>query len=206
MANDKPPTAFTYPARPQFRRHAPSGYRHYRSYRPWLRDEFAFRCVYCLIREQWGQFTGQFDLDHFDPSSGSSTTDHAYTNLVYGCHTCNLRKGSRTLPDVESHLTRESIRVCMDGRIASLSSEVERIVDILALNSPRLIQWRMSWIRIIDLAARNDPALHERLMGYPENLPDLSTLRPSTNSKPGGIDQSAYAKRERNDLPSVYFE
>ena len=25
----------------------------YQSYKPWLRDEFQFRCVYCLWRERW---------------------------------------------------------------------------------------------------------------------------------------------------------
>ena len=42
--------AFTYPRSRHIRRHGPHGYRDYRSYKPWLRDEFAFRCVYCLWR------------------------------------------------------------------------------------------------------------------------------------------------------------
>jgi hypothetical protein len=37
----------------------------YESYRPWLRDEFAFRCVYCLTRETWGPLTGVYELDQF---------------------------------------------------------------------------------------------------------------------------------------------
>ncbi len=36
---------FIYPARPHTRRHGPQGYAGYASYRPWLRDEFSFRCV-----------------------------------------------------------------------------------------------------------------------------------------------------------------
>jgi hypothetical protein len=35
-------TAFTYPAEPHRRRHGPQGYADAASYRPWLRDEFAF--------------------------------------------------------------------------------------------------------------------------------------------------------------------
>jgi hypothetical protein len=57
-------TPFTYPAVPHIRRHGPQGYAHYSSYRPWLRDEFRFRCVYRLLREQWGRVAGIFDLDH----------------------------------------------------------------------------------------------------------------------------------------------
>ena len=45
--------AFTYPRRPHVRRHGPRGYRDYRAYKAWLRDEFAFQCVYCLWRERW---------------------------------------------------------------------------------------------------------------------------------------------------------
>jgi hypothetical protein len=45
---------FVYPRAAPLRRHGPAGYAQYERYRPWLRDEFAFRCVYCLKREQWG--------------------------------------------------------------------------------------------------------------------------------------------------------
>src|SRR5205814_9068910 len=31
------------------------------------RDEFTFRCVYCLLREQWGLVRGTFAIDHFLP-------------------------------------------------------------------------------------------------------------------------------------------
>jgi len=45
--------ALQYPRHLHIRRHSPRGYRTYRAYKPWLRDEFAFRCVYCLWRERW---------------------------------------------------------------------------------------------------------------------------------------------------------
>ncbi len=45
------PEAFTYPPPVTERRHGPGGYVDYGSYRPWLRDEFVFRCVYCLNRD-----------------------------------------------------------------------------------------------------------------------------------------------------------
>lgn len=47
---------FDYPELAHQRRHGPQGYAGYHSDRPWLRDEFEFRGVYCLIREQWGAF------------------------------------------------------------------------------------------------------------------------------------------------------
>ena len=53
---------FRYPEQPHVRRHGPQGYVTLESYRPWLRDEFTFRCVYCLLREQWGRARGSFDF------------------------------------------------------------------------------------------------------------------------------------------------
>ncbi|MCL4201337.1 MAG: hypothetical protein KJ000_02500 [Pirellulaceae bacterium] len=46
-------TVFAYASTEQQRRHGPRGYTSYRAYKPWLRDEFAFRCVYCLLRISW---------------------------------------------------------------------------------------------------------------------------------------------------------
>src|SRR5579872_364747 len=67
VAPSSQPSAFLHPSQQLARRHGPRGYAVSRSYRPWLRDEFSFRCVYCQIREQWGRLTGEFDLDHFLP-------------------------------------------------------------------------------------------------------------------------------------------
>src|SRR5262245_38863496 len=61
--------AFDYPTQPHTRRHGPQGYTDVDSYRPWLRDEFSFRCVYCLFREQWGMIRGALGIDHFHPSA-----------------------------------------------------------------------------------------------------------------------------------------
>lgn len=47
------PVPFAYTSTPHQRRHGPSGYDSYEAYKPWLRDEFVFRCVYCLEREMW---------------------------------------------------------------------------------------------------------------------------------------------------------
>jgi hypothetical protein len=44
---------FDYPVGTHVRRHGPQGYLDYKHYKPWLRDEFSFRCVYCLCRETW---------------------------------------------------------------------------------------------------------------------------------------------------------
>ena len=79
--------AFDYPTLPHQRRHGPQGYDDASTYRPWLRDEFTFRCVYCLLREQWGRVTGEFDVEHFRPQVNSPELGVTYDNLLYACHT-----------------------------------------------------------------------------------------------------------------------
>lgn len=197
--------AFTYPAAATHRRHGPSGYSDYASYRPWLRDEFNFRCVYCLIRERWGRLKGEFDLDHFVPQSVDESQSTEYGNLLYACHSCNAKKGSAELVDAESLLVAESMRVGLDGRLVGRTLEAERLIDAMTLNSSQWIQWRLSWIRIINLAAERDPDLYRQLMGYPEQPPDLSELKPPTNSRPDGIGESCFARRERGELPDVFI-
>ncbi len=83
---------FDYPESRSERIHGPAGYASYESYRPWLRDEFTFRCVYCLKRETWGQVTGEFELDHFQPQSLAPHLSLDYFNLVYACRRCNSVK------------------------------------------------------------------------------------------------------------------
>ena len=58
-------TPYRYPEKRHRRRHGPEGYEDLQSFRPWLRDEFLFRCVYCLQREQWPNIVGAFHIEHF---------------------------------------------------------------------------------------------------------------------------------------------
>ena len=75
---------FNYPTKPHQRRHGPTGYGDYESYRPWLRDEFLFRCVYCLNREKWYSDDVAFNIDHFLPVAVAPDMecDYSTENLV----------------------------------------------------------------------------------------------------------------------------
>lgn len=76
---------FTYSESAHVRRHGPRGYADYESYRPWLRDEFSFRCVYCLTREVWGPLLGVYAIDHFMPLALRPDLECDYDNLLYWC-------------------------------------------------------------------------------------------------------------------------
>jgi hypothetical protein len=196
---------FTYPAESRDRSHGPSGYAHYESYRPWLRDEFTFRCVYCLIREQWGRVTGEFDIEHFVAQSRNADLGTAYGNLVYSCRSCNLLKGDREVPDPRLVLTGNQVLIKADGSIEGLTADAKRLILVLGLDADSYLEWRLIWIRLVELAREHDSEQYRRLMGFPDDIPNLHLLRPpGGNSRPEGIETSYFAKRERGELPEVY--
>lgn len=196
---------FTYPPAPLVRRHAPRGYADYASFRPWVRDEFAFRCVFCLRREQWGRATGDFDLDHFLAVAENPERVTDYDNLLYACSTCNGRKRDLAVPDPTRFLLSGAVTVGEDGSIIGHTPQARRLIRVLDLDGPDTRDFREMWIGIVGLAARCDPTLLRRLLGFPDDLPDLSALRPpGGNAKPEGVEQSHRRRRERGELPDTY--
>lgn len=198
-------TPFNYPDAQFEYRHGPQGYAHYASYRPWLRDDFTFRCVYCLVREQWGRLTGDFDLDHFVAQSKTSGDECCYEDLVYSCHHCNLLKGSRELPDPRQFFIAGQIQVHPDGRIEGLSKPAKILIRMLCLDAPRLREWRVMWMEIVELARVHREERYLQLMGFPADLPVLDDRDPpGGNSRPDGVARSFYARRLRGELPPTY--
>ena len=198
-------TAFDYPPTALSRRHGPQGYADYPSYRPWLRDEFTFRCVYCLKREQWGVVSGDFDVDHFEAQAKSPGRAVDYDNLLNACHSCNLRKSGHAVPDPCVCLTAGQVRVAPDGSIEGQSDDAERIILTLGLNSEKYKNFRLTWLRNVELAMAYDREQFLSLMCFPADAPDLSRLRPpGGNSRPDGVNQSHYARRQRGELPETY--
>ena len=169
---------FDYPESRSERVHGPAGYASYESFRPWLRDEFIFRCVYCLKRETWGQVTGKFELDHFQPQSLAPDLSLDYLNLVYACRRCNSVKLNQSVDDPLVIFSSESVVVLPDGVIASDRPQTKRLIQQLDLNSPRLKNWRVMWMGILTLAKERDANLYKQLAGFPDDLPNLGRLRP----------------------------
>jgi hypothetical protein len=196
---------FDYPESRDHRRHGPRGYANYERYRPWLRDEFTFRCAYCLKREHWGGMTGEFDIDHFQPQQLRPDLAADYANLVYACRRCNSVKSELTVADPFIVMCSPRILTQPDGTVRGLDGEAIRLVLILDLNSPRLVEWRIMWMRIIDLAAERDRMLLRKLTGFPADLPRLHRLRPpGGNARPEGIAESWAALADRGELPALY--
>jgi hypothetical protein len=197
--------AFAYPNGPHIRKHGPRGYGKYQKYRPWLRDEFTFRCVYCLARERWAGRHSQFVIDHVDPQSKNRDTAREYDNLVYCCSTCNQFKRNARVADPCKVAFAECVRVNRDGRIEALNEDGRRLIAVLRLDNKENTRFRHDWLDFIEEFQRTRPDLYLRVMGFPQDLPNLARLRPpGGNTRPDGIKESYFAKWQRRELPEVY--
>ena len=143
---------FDYPEPPEERRHGPANYAAYKHFRPWLRDEFDFMCVFCLVREQWGRVRGTFNLDHFLPVAHHPEGRLRYDNLLYCCAACNDAKRDRILPDPCRVLVAGAVQVREDGLIEARSPDARRIVRVLGLNDREAREFRSLWVGIAALA------------------------------------------------------
>ena len=196
---------YNYPDSPHVRLHGPAGYAAYESYREWLRDEFLFRCVYCLHREKWGRRRGAWHIDHWLSQEEHPGQVGEYDNLVYACAGCNITKGKRGVPNPCLCLLHEAVEVFEDGRIEARTPEAQRTIRLLCLDSPEDREFRCQLIGIYRLKDY-DYGQFLTWMGYPANLPDLAKKdkRCPANTRPEGIKESCLALRARNELPDYY--
>jgi hypothetical protein len=207
----KPQQALEYPTERHERRHGPMGYLDYKSFKPWLRDEFSFRCVYCLWRENWcADGDGSFGVDHLRPQALSPELSCVYDNLVYACCRCNSLKQDNPVPvepcadGLGNHL-----QVLLDGTVTSVSSQGQRLIEICRLNRPALVGARQRMLgllkQLMEDGSKNSQSLLSEYLGFPPNLPALSQLHPPEgNARPDGLQASNFERRRRGDLPETY--
>ncbi len=206
------PDPFAYPTAPVSRRHGPSGYKDYTTYKPFLRDEFVFRCVYCLERETWYPSRhAAFAVEHFEPKSVRPDLVLNYENLYYACSRCNSVKWTRRAPlDPCCVALDDHLRVRDDGEIEGLTLQGQEMIALFDLADAPAVEFRRHVLRVLQAKreAPNSPAVQElfkRWFGYPDDLPDLEGMRPDGgNSRPEGVKTSHHARRLRNELPEVY--
>ena len=196
---------FEYPNHPHTRRHGPEGYKDHESYRDWLRDEFLFRCVYCLHREKWYGRPTTFHIDHLRPVVAYPQGKLEYVNMVYACSTCNNAKlDILGVPDPCVHAFGESLKINDDGFIEAINGTGESLIKKLKLNNPSNLKYRFRWIRVLKALIEQDPNLFRETMAFPDELPDLRNKSAPKNCKPDGIERCWFALRERGELPETY--
>jgi hypothetical protein len=202
---------FQYPQRVHVRRHGPRGYTHYQSFKPWLRDEFEFRCVYCLWRERWLAVGEEgFGVEHLHARQAAPERICDYDNLAYACCRCNAMKAdARCVLDPVRQAYGQHLEVRGDGTIQGLTAEGRELIQICKLDRPRITQARA---RLIDLfrtlqesAIPRAATLLQHYLAFPDNLPVLTHFRPPDgNSRPSGIAESYAERRRRNELAVTY--
>ena len=203
--------AFTYSRSLHVHRHGPRGYRNYRAYKPWLRDEFDFRCVYCLWRERWcAEGDHLFSVDHLLPQTTHPEHSCDYDNLVYAYGQCNaLKQDAETVINPCEEALGHYLGIQSDGSVRPLTARGAEQIALCRLNRPRLVEARHMMIELLSMlkACVSEEAgeFLRSLQGFPDNLPRLPTLRPPDgNTLPESINNSSYARRQRGELPATY--
>lgn len=195
---------FAYPSKPHARRHGPQGYSKYGQYRNWLRDEFSFRCIYCLRRETWFAMSRDHEIDHFLPKSDRPDVERDYDNLVFACRQCNGTKAAKYLPAPETVAYGDCLRVDDQGKIHAKNKTGELIIEVMRLDGADYTRLRRDIIAMVQESSPGSRAL-QRLLGYPEDLPDLSKeSEPKPNRRKSGIHNSHFEQRRRGELPDYY--
>ena len=201
---------FDYPRSRHLRRHGPSGYRSYHSYKPWLRDEFTFTCVFCLVRERWyPDGHAGFSVEHLSPKKfGRGVLD--YKNLLYACLQCNSLKRALTgIPDPCIDAYGIHLSVNSDGTIGSLTKRGAILLETFRLNDPQRVAFRNDYLRQFEfLRSRIDEPeaaqLFKSAFGFPNDMPNLRKQFPPKNLRPKGVRQCYYVLREIGQLPETY--
>jgi HNH endonuclease len=137
------------------RRESPPGpFKRYSAYRPFVREDFAECCAYCLLHEILAAGPENFELDHFRPRSlpGFTRLDNDFYNLYYACRPCNHAKGNTWPPSLEAEgygfldLCSEAFSAHFhereDGSWRPLSRRAEYTLERLRLNRAHLVTIR----------------------------------------------------------------
>lgn len=190
------PFPFTYPAVRLTRRHGPRYSNGWEPYRDWLRDEFEFRCVYCLRRERWIGRVAQFAIDHIVARANSGAA-HDYNNLAYSCTRCNSRKSDNPVPHPEDVAYGDCVEVDDEGNIRWRNREGRLLVRSVRLDEPEITRLRKDELRYLRNLFRHEPEHFRERMSDPDELPDLRNRSRDSNSKPESWRQSAHARNAK---------
>ncbi|HLK59641.1 MAG TPA: HNH endonuclease signature motif containing protein [Chthonomonadaceae bacterium] len=129
-----------------------------RALRQSVRVRFDFRCGYCGVSET--NIGAEMTVDHFLPRIHGQ--DDSLDNLVYCCHACNEFKGDywRTEPDLRLlHPLLDDLTLHWheqdDGTLFALTERGANHLQILRLNRPELIAYRLEQKEILLLRQLN---------------------------------------------------
>ena len=137
-------------------------------------------------RERRENPVGRFAADHLRPQTRYSELATQYDNLLYVCTSCNAVKGDQEVADPTQTLLATTVVVEDDGTLVGRTPEAAELLELLKLNYRTLRQRRQLLMAAIRVFRDLEPELYGRWMGFPDDLPDLSRLRPPGRKLPPG--------------------
>jgi len=137
------------------RQHHPPYSKDYTKYKPYLRQDFSYRCAYCTIHE--GEFGGlrNFVVEHFRPRWKFPELECEYINLYYACSICNnckgkhwpsdedIAKGLRFAEPCEEDIYEVHFGEQDDGYLKSLTLCGDYTITHIRLNRLHLVRLRL---------------------------------------------------------------
>jgi len=190
---------FVYPKSKHSRRERPGQLARYQLYKPYLRREFAKKCVYCRLPDTMGPLEA-FGVDHYRPKKKFPHLVTAYANLFYCCNPCNRRKGedwprpgeegTEIVPNPCDHKMSKHLRF-KRGTVESLSPPGAHTLRLLDLNDPKAVAYREFILATIGM-------WQEKLESAQRTARELRKKRraPSLSAAEGGRIDSALSRLE----------
>lgn len=111
---------------PQRRENPPSKTK-YGDLKPYLREDFNYRCGYCGDHDYFRET--YYEVDHFVPREHLKTLSlTTYSNLVYSCRSCNNSKSAKW-PSGDETVHNNGIEGFIDPCHQSYPQQFERLSD-----------------------------------------------------------------------------
>jgi hypothetical protein len=124
----------------------------YRSFRPFVREDFSGQCAFCLFPELLAGGEENFELDHFRPRRLFPELLNDFYNLYYSCHPCNHIKRDSWPPQTLEEQGIRFVDLCKEdfashfqvehGIWHGLTKPGEYTIDKLNLNRQHLVTVR----------------------------------------------------------------
>ena len=163
-------------------------YTDYTKYKPHLRRDFAYSCVYCTIHENEWIGLRHFTVEHLKPQSKFPHLICEYENLLYACNLCNSFKHNDwpsddpltdgigylnpCVHDYEDHFTCDDTSAIVRGVTPAARYMVER----LHLNRRHLVDLRVT--------RRRQEDVHEEALEQYDQILSLISQRLESSSLP----------------------